>query len=472
MKLRQWQQDCVKTALQVYQDERHFLCLATPGAGKTHMAAELAFQLYQSGKIDFVLCFSPSVSVAKSIHDTFRQRFCARFDGVIGAVGCSYTYQSMLFFNEDFWSMLKLNRVLVIFDEVHHCSGTSIENANSWGEEIILNIQKHAAFTLALTGTPWRSDKTPIVMARYSDPEGLIQCDFAYGLKEATRDHVCRVPNIVLVDNEHLVLSEDDEDKKIFKSLQDLLSYSDITYHAVITNDSAMKHVLSLAISRLESIREENPDAGGLIVASSVQHALLILHILKGIFNQSAVLVSYKDPKAVKTIEDFRANSIKWIVSVGMVSEGTDIPRLQVCCHLSRVKTELYFRQVLGRILRINKASKQEAWLYTFAEPQLTKFAHRLKEDIPEAQVIFDNREKKENEKTQEIIPLSPSLSSSESKASQQLMFTPSDLGGNLVSTYTLTFSKQSHSEVIQFLGRFREKIVEVFDSSLKNQSP
>lgn len=43
MKLRQWQQECVKKALTIYQHERHFLCLATPGAGKTHMAAELAF---------------------------------------------------------------------------------------------------------------------------------------------------------------------------------------------------------------------------------------------------------------------------------------------------------------------------------------------------------------------------------------------------------------------------------------------
>ncbi|GAL29971.1 GGDEF domain [Vibrio variabilis] len=66
-----------------------------------------------------------------------------------------------------------------------------------------------------------------------------------------------------------------------------------------------------------------------------------------------------------------------------MISEGTDIPRLQVCCHLSAVKTELYFRQVLGRILRVNKASNQEAWMYTFAEEKLIGFAERIEQDIP-----------------------------------------------------------------------------------------
>lgn len=469
MKLRQWQQDCVKAALQVYQDERHFLCLATPGAGKTHMAAELAFQLYQSGKIDFVLCFSPSVSVSKSIHDTFSQRFCARFDGVIGAVGCSYTYQSMLFFNEDFWSLLKLNRVLVIFDEVHHCSGTSVENANSWGEEIILNIQKHAAFTLALTGTPWRSDKAPIVMARYSDPEGRIQCDFTYGLKEATRDHVCRVPNIVLVDNEQLVVSDRDEEQKAFKNLQELLSHSDITYQDVITNDMALEHVLNLAISRLESIRENNPEAGGLIVASSVQHALLILHILKGTFNQSAVLVSYKDPKAAKTIEDFRTNSIQWIVSVGMVSEGTDIPRLQVCCHLSRVKTELYFRQVLGRILRISKAANQEAWLYTFAEPQLAEFAKRLKEDVPECKVVFDAIDTHVTQSNTGITLAGLGLTSAPIRDLQTLILSRNIPITDKVTSSSPTLSEHTHTEVLQFLGRFRERMVNVFDSPFQN---
>lgn len=72
-----------------------------------------------------------------------------------------------------------------------------------------------------------------------------------------------------------------------------------------------------------------------------------------------------------------------------MISEGTDIPRLQVCCHLSRVKTELYFRQVLGRILRTNDSFNQQAWLYSFAEPKLVEFTSRIAEEISDIPVIF-----------------------------------------------------------------------------------
>ncbi|MEP7766309.1 hypothetical protein ABKW33_20350, partial [Sanguibacter sp. 26GB23] len=84
-----------------------------------------------------------------------------------------------------------------------HCSGDNFENANVWGEQI-LAIQNLAKYTLALSGTPWRSDLVPIAMSEYTDPEGQLICDYQYGLKQAIDDGVCRRPRIVLVDNEHL----------------------------------------------------------------------------------------------------------------------------------------------------------------------------------------------------------------------------------------------------------------------------
>jgi len=64
--LRTWQSECIKQALNKYFSRgSHFLCQATPGAGKTIMAAQLAKELFDIGEIDFVLCFSPSLSVAE-----------------------------------------------------------------------------------------------------------------------------------------------------------------------------------------------------------------------------------------------------------------------------------------------------------------------------------------------------------------------------------------------------------------------
>ena len=60
MKLRHWQSQCIKTAIDKYLQHKHFLVLATPGAGKTFMASHLAKLLKDQNKIDLVLCFSPS----------------------------------------------------------------------------------------------------------------------------------------------------------------------------------------------------------------------------------------------------------------------------------------------------------------------------------------------------------------------------------------------------------------------------
>lgn len=393
MKLRQWQSECVDSVLTHFKKKsKHFLCLATPGAGKTVMAAEVTARLFDENKIDFVLCFSPSITVADGFKATFSNRLNQRFDGVIGAVGSSYTYQSMSYFDDSFWQILNSHRVLVIFDEIHHCSGLTVETSNSWGEEIILNIQNQAKYTLALTGTPWRSDKSPIVLSNYHGKENTIQCDYAYALKQAVKDRVCRTPSIVLIDNEEITVTDHNNDTHMFESFKSLLDEKLVSYQELITDKKAMEFILAKGCTKLAEVRKHNPTAGGLVVASSVAHAGQIIQLLQNRFNQSAVMVSYQQDEPSEIINSYRNSATQWIVAIGMVSEGTDIPRLQVCCHLSRIKTELYFRQVLGRVLRVNGSIDQNAWLYTFSEPRLMEYAYRIEKDLPDTSVIIKEK--------------------------------------------------------------------------------
>lgn len=387
--LRVWQAECLSSVKQHYANlNKHFLCLATPGAGKTVLASEIANYLFETDQIDFVLCFSPSTTVSEAIKSVFSHRLNCNFDGVIGSIGCSYTYQNMRFFNDDYWRLLKNNRVLVVFDEIHHCAGSSFDDANVWGQDIVSNIQEQASFTLALTGTPWRSDFLPIVLATYSDPDNKIQCNYTYSLQQAVHDGVCRNPKIVLIDNEEISVTDSEHETKTYRSLQELLKNPSISYQDLIKNEVVINYIVMQGVNKLAEIRKSNSNAAGLIVASSVEHAQQILAMLIDEFQQSATIVTYKETQATDRIKLFRFSETQWIVSVGMVSEGTDIPRLQVCCHLSRVKTELYFRQVLGRILRVNNSPNQEAWLFTLAEEKLSTFAKRIDQELPDYSVI------------------------------------------------------------------------------------
>lgn len=465
MKLRSWQSECIKAALELFRHSSHFLCQATPGAGKSRMAAELARHMLVEKKVDFVLCFSPSVNITDGMRQALSQATGRRFDGVIGAAGGSYTYQRLLSLKKDFWQLFDEQRVLVIFDEIHHCSGLTEEDCNAWGLEVLLNIRERATYTLALTGTPWRSDQAPIVLAQYIESDNQIHCHYHYGLSDAIRDNVCRRPKIVLVDNENIQLFSNDKETRTFNSLLELLSTGAIPYASVITNVKVMHYMLKSACLRLDSLRRDSPNAAGLVVASSVEHAQQISLILNQELGRASTIVTYKHDEPASRIARFRHSKDEWIVSVGMISEGTDIPRLQVCCHLSHIKTEMHYRQLLGRILRRTDTPNQEAWLYTLADPRLVEFAHRIADDLPEHNVII--REGSSNH--------------GEASSNREALIRPKH---NDIEAGVLIFDEKdiheqenqrqenlSKKEVqLSLLGRFRETVIATFDSPFEHR--
>ena len=81
MKLRAWQNECIAQALLSFEHQAHFLCHATPAAGKTVMVASVAKALFERGKIDFVVCFSPSRAVSQSVSTTFSRILGKSFNG-------------------------------------------------------------------------------------------------------------------------------------------------------------------------------------------------------------------------------------------------------------------------------------------------------------------------------------------------------------------------------------------------------
>lgn len=392
IRLRAWQVECVEKALLVFKNQSHFFCQATPGAGKTVMVASVAKALFQQGEIDFVICFSPSRTVADGVADTFRQILGRSFNGQIGAAGGSYTYQSMDTLPDELWQVLREHRVLVVLDEIHHCSGVVWENSpigNSWGRTILEKIQGRVRYTMALSGTPWRTDDSPIVLSHYTSGNGQISCDYEYGLRQAVLDGVCRAPKIVLTDNREISLKSAEFGCTTFASISESLKNEHINYPDFLFRDEVIDQILSEASARLTSIRKHTPLAGGLVVAASVAHAEQIA-VRLAMAGEHPIIVTYQTPDAQRIISNFKTSSDRWIISVGMISEGTDIPRLQVCCHLSRIRTELHFRQVLGRILRRQPTDPADtcAWLYVLAEPNLAEFARRIGEDLPEEKVV------------------------------------------------------------------------------------
>jgi superfamily II DNA or RNA helicase len=65
-----------------------------------------------------------------------------------------------------------------------------------------------------------------------------------------------------------------------------------------------------------------------------------------------------------------------------MISEGVDIPRLAVGVYASKTQTPLFFRQVVGRFVRVRDDEELNARLMIPAVPELMRHAREIEEEL------------------------------------------------------------------------------------------
>jgi superfamily II DNA or RNA helicase len=141
-----------------------------------------------------------------------------------------------------------------------------------------------------------------------------------------------------------------------------------------------MGEVLRDGDARLSEVRADgHPDAGGLVIASDQDHARAIAARLGSVSGEQPELVMSDEPGASRRIADFASSDRRWLVSVLMVSEGVDIPRLRVGVYATAARTELFFRQVVGRFIRTTpRPRRQMSYLLMPADPRLKALAHEI----------------------------------------------------------------------------------------------
>src|SRR5690242_5718897 len=149
-------------------------------------------------------------------------------------------------------------------------------------------------------------------------------------------------------------------------------------------------HVLRDADEELRRIRAgDHPDAGGLVVAIDKEHADKLADRLARITGDRPDVVHSDAADASARIAAFSAGSAPWLVSVLMVSEGVDVPRLRVGVYATTSRTELFFRQVIGRFIRRTPSPKsQMAHVFLPSDPRLKKLAVEIEEERNHALVF------------------------------------------------------------------------------------
>jgi superfamily II DNA or RNA helicase len=358
-----------------------FMLIAIPGSGKTWAALETARRWMAAGVDRRLIVVVPTDNLRTQWKSEatqfginlqskeFGTSFKSDYQG--GVVTYHLAANQPLIFRK----LCSVHPTMVIFDEVHHCGddshfGKGIKDGFDLAKEKLL-----------MSGTPWKSDGAMIPFVRY-DGDGFALGDFRYDYPDALVDEVVRY---LVFDHAKGSLEHEITGQKL--ELNGDISDRDAAHRLRLLLDpdgDYLKTQIQNANAKLLSCRATVPDSAAMAVCIDQWHAVKVAKVIEAETGfKPSIIVSDSDVEN-DTVDKFRKAKSEWLVSVRKVSEGTDIKRLQVLCYLTNVTSELFFRQVIGRVSRVRGLEDYEGYVYLPADPRLIGAAR----NIENAQVI------------------------------------------------------------------------------------
>ena len=383
--LRAWQEEAIRKYLEA--GPRDFLASATPGAGKTTFALRLASILRANHTVSQIVVVAPTEHLKTQWADAAMRAgirlnpYYSNSDGLgYGRHyhGVAVTYAQVAMKPIQHRLLTESTDTLVILDEVHHGG-----DALSWGDAI-REAYGSARRRLSLTGTPFRSDDAPIPFVEYA-PQGdgsrLSLTDYDYGYGRALADGIVR-PVIFMVYAGKMrwqtSAGEEMEASLGEGNTKDITSQAWRT--ALDPSGEWISKVLRAADRRLTEVRQQIPDAGGLVIATDHAAAKSYAAQLHAITGEEVALILSDDSGASERIDEFSRGDSRWMVAVRMVSEGVDVPRLAVGVYATSSSTPLFFAQAIGRFVRSRRRG-EVASVFIPNVPALMQLAAELEKE-------------------------------------------------------------------------------------------
>ncbi len=383
VKLRGWQEE----AFLQYQEtlgrgEQASLWEATPGAGKTTAALYVLKDLLKKKLVESALIVVPT-SHLRLQWARSAARMGIHLDSSFGGKRTSLTseFHGAVVTYQQFGNRIRLFRDLasrsgVILDEVHH-----VGDGLTWGKSLRASLEP-AKFILCLSGTAFRSDCNAIPFVRYGK-DGMSIPDYTYSYSRAVEEKVCRPTAFFTYGGEVSWTENGRVGAATFSDALDAVNSARRLRAALDPDSGWIQLLLKDADAMLNSVRIEHPRAGGLLVCADQTHSRQVAKLLTLITGERPCVVLSDDSGASKKIKEFSSGTSKWLVACNMVSEGVDIPRLRIGVYATTVRTKMYFRQFLGRVVRreADIPGHQVAYVYLPADPCLHEFAQEVESE-------------------------------------------------------------------------------------------
>jgi superfamily II DNA or RNA helicase len=372
-KPREWQKLFLEQ-IRKSQQGKPFLLIAIPGSGKTYASLEAARIWLRKASDHCLMVVVPSDNLRsqwKKQAVNFGIQLQSNEFGLNfkhGFQGGVTTYSSVMSNPQLFKILANKKPMMVIFDEIHHAADTAMFGKG------ITEAFSEAKEKLCMSGTPWNSNGK-ISFLRY-DENGFAIHDFVYDYPSALIDNTVRCLAFDYAKGKLTDIESGDVhelDKGTDKSdaawkLNQLLN----------PDGEFVKKLLKASDDKLSELRTTTPDAAGLVICVDQMHAFKVAKVLECVTGEKPSLIVSDTTKENDSVDRFRTCKKKWMVSVRKVSEGTDIPRLQVLSYLTNCTTELFFRQAIGRVCRVRSENDSEGYVFLPSDPRMIDLAKNI----------------------------------------------------------------------------------------------
>ncbi|WGL97329.1 DEAD/DEAH box helicase [Arsenophonus sp. aPb] len=340
--LRPYQQDTVHAAINYFRRHKEPAVIVLPtGAGKSLVIAELA--RLARGR---VLVLAHVKELVEQNHNKYHSY------GLTADIYAAGLHKKQ---NENkvvFASVQSVAKNLTDFNApfslliIDECHRISLNNDGQY-QQIIQKLQHNnpKLCVLGLTATPYRLSEGWIYQYHY---HGMIKGDENCFF----RDCIYELPLRYMIKNHYLVPPKRLDMPVIQYDFSQLrLSQEGIFNHADLDQEiKRQQRVTPLIIKQI--IEYARSCQGCMIFAATVEHAKEILTLLP---NNEAALICAETTAIVreKTIYAFKAQKIRYLVNVSVLTTGFDAPHVDLIAILRPTESVSLYQQIIGRGLRL-----------------------------------------------------------------------------------------------------------------------
>lgn len=374
---RPFQSECFEVVRsRIGEGNRVTVVWVGPGGGKTLNYQNIANQLLREGIIDTAAVYAPRSSLAVQCEIGYQRDRglfdpSLRFDAFLHNINRPpFTPRPLVGFVSTYsalnvranlhldWARRNAGRFLLVVDEAQFCGCDDAERATT-GTAAARNIEalhEFSAHTLVLTGTPYRSDKSQIVLAGYYEKDGRKKIDwhvrstYADGISMGyLRQFESRVSDAMV--------TRRNIDIGTVESTQ--LSADSRQLGEILRCDEVWRPIVDQVVVELKDAKEQWRGYKALIACMEQSEARNVASYLRARHPNMSVALALSDDgaDAQKALREFKSDDTNILVTVRMAFVGYDCNRISVIGCLTNYRDHGHLEQLIGRGLRVDNES-------------------------------------------------------------------------------------------------------------------